>query len=222
MVESEGVVFGLGSRGAGSIAIRAGGKQDVGATHTVWKGKDGPNIITPALHEGRLYWATGSLAYCRDAKTGEEIYTERVPGAPASSGSRGGGFNGGRPGGGRPEGAGQSEGQRGGRSFGGGRPGGGGQPGGQRAGRPGGQRGGGGGGGGRFGGSDYASPILAGGHVYALLGSGETIVTKAGGKFEFVGRNKLGDQGERFTATPAADDGQLLIRSSKRLYCIAE
>lgn len=224
MIESDGVVFGLGSQGAGSIAIKAGGKDDVVASHTVWKGKDGPNIITPVLHDGRLYWANGSLAYCRDAKTGEEIYTERLPGGSASSGSRGGGRPeggfGGRPGGqyGNPE-------YRGGRPGGAGQPGG---PGGQRSGGPGGQRGGGpgggrsGGGGGRFGGSDYASPIVAGGHMFALLGTGETIVVKLGDKFEFVGRNKLGAAGERFTATPAADDGQLFIRSSKRLYCIAE
>jgi len=48
------------------------------------------------------------------------------------------------------------------------------------------------------------------------------IVVKLGDEFKFVGRNKLGDTGERFTGSPAADDGQLFIRSSKRLYCIAE
>ena len=225
MVESDGVVFGLGSRGSGSMAIKAGGKDDVGETHTVWEGKDGPNIITPVVHGGRLYWATGSLAYCRDAKTGEEIYTERLPGASASSGGRSGGFGGGRPGGDRQPGG--PGGQRaGGRPGGDRQPGG---PGGQRAGGPGGQRGGGpgggrsgGGGGGRFGGSDYASPIAAGGHLFALLGTGEMIVVKLGDEFKFVGRNKLGDTGERFTGSPAADDGQLFIRSSKRLYCIAE
>lgn len=226
MIESDGVVFGLGSQGAGSIAVKTGGKDDVGSSHTVWKGKDGPNIITPVLHDGRLYWANGSLAYCRDAKTGEEIYTERLPGASASPSSGGGRLGQGPPAGGHPGGP-----PQGGPEYRGGRPGGDGQPGGpggQRAGGPGGPRGGGpgggrsGGGGGRFGGSDYASPIAAGGHMYALLGSGETLVVKLGDKFEFVGRNKLGEAGERFTGTPAADGGQLFIRSSKRLYCIAE
>jgi len=39
---------------------------------------------------------------------------------------------------------------------------------------------------------------------------------------ELVSRNKLGGAGERFTGTPAADNGQLFIRSNKKLYCIAE
>ncbi len=218
LVESEGVVIGAGSRGSGSMAVEAGKRTDGNEAKTVWQGKDGPNIITPALYKDRLYWATGSIAYCRDAKTGKEIFAKRLPGASADSGDRGGrpggGFGGGRPGGGRPEGG-----------FGGGRPGGGdnrgGGPGGQRGGRPGGGRSG-GGGGGRFGGSDYASPIATGGHVYALLGTGETIVFKAGDTFELVSRNKLGGAGERFTGTPAADNGQLFIRSNKKLYCIAE
>ena len=185
LVEKDGIVMGLGSRGAGSMAIKAGGKDDVTESGLVWRGKDGPNIVTPVLHENRLYWATGSIAYCRDAKTGREIYTERLPGASASSDSYERGGRSGRFSGGRPEGGFR-------------------------------------GGGGRFGGADYASPIAAGGHVYALLGTGETIVLKAGEKFEFVGRNKLGSPGERFTSTPAADRGQLFIRSSRRLYCIAD
>ncbi len=218
LVESGDTVIGAGSRGSGSMAVKPGGKDDGSEAETAWRGKDGPNIITPVLYEGRLYWATGSMAYCRDAKSGAEIYTERLPGASADDGGRGpgrpgGGFGGGRPGGGRPEGG-----------FGGGRPGGGRPEGASGGGRPGGGRSGGGmrGGGGRFGGSDYGSPIATGGHIYALLGAGETIVLKAGGKFELVARNKLGEEGERFTGTPAADNGQLFIRSNRRLYCVAE
>lgn len=216
LVEKDGVVMGLGSRGAGSMAIKAGGKDDVTDSRTVWRGKDGPNIVTPVLLEDRLYWATGSIAYCRDAKTGKEIYTERLPGPSTGSTSSERDRSSGRFGGGRPGGGGRTEG-----GFRDGR------PGGDRSGirRPGGQRSGGGsrgGNGGRFGGADYASPIAAGGHIYALLGAGETIVLKAGDKFELVGRNKLGEAGERFTGTPAADMGQLFIRSSRKLYCIEE
>lgn len=38
----------------------------------------------------RFRGPNGSLAYCRDAKTGEEIYTERLPGGSAGPSSGGG------------------------------------------------------------------------------------------------------------------------------------
>ncbi len=72
------IVFTLGERGGGSLAVRAGGSGDVGATHTLWTGPNGPRIPTPILWEGRLHWVSGSIAACRDAATGAEIYTERL------------------------------------------------------------------------------------------------------------------------------------------------
>ncbi|WP_395737024.1 PQQ-binding-like beta-propeller repeat protein [Prosthecobacter sp.] len=104
-------IFAMGERGGGSIAVKAGGKGDVSATNTLWTGSNGSRISTPILWEDRLYWISGSIATCRDAKTGTEIYTERIEstgGAAAApqggnQGFGGGGnqgFGGGRRGGG--------------------------------------------------------------------------------------------------------------------------
>jgi outer membrane protein assembly factor BamB len=102
-------VFAMSERGGGSVAIKAGGKGDVSATNTLWTGANGSRIATPILWENRLYWISGSIATCRDAKTGAEVYSERIesPGgataaAPPQGGNPGfgGGGGGGRRGGG--------------------------------------------------------------------------------------------------------------------------
>lgn len=106
VVTDGSTVFAMGERGGGSVAIKAGGKGDVSATHTLWTGSNGPRIPTPVLWEGRLYWISSSIATCRDAKTGAEIYNERIESTGSGSGSEqsgsgggGGGFGGGRRGG---------------------------------------------------------------------------------------------------------------------------
>jgi len=81
-----GIIYAMGERGAGSVAVKAGGRDDVSATHLVCTGGNGARIPTPVLWECRLHWVSGSLAHCREAKTGASIYAERLPGAPASSG----------------------------------------------------------------------------------------------------------------------------------------
>jgi len=101
------IVYAMSERGGGSVAIKAGGKGDVSATNTLWTGPNGSRIATPILWEDRLYWISGSLATCRDAKTGAEIYSERIEstgGTAAAAAPQGGGQGigggGGRRGGG--------------------------------------------------------------------------------------------------------------------------
>lgn len=77
------------------------------------------------------------------------------------------------------------------------------------------------GGGGGMGGSDYASPIIADGKIYFTSRSGDMFVLKASDKFEQLATNRVTSESEDFSATPAVSDGQLFIRSSKHLYCIA-
>jgi hypothetical protein len=87
--------------------------------------------------------------------------------------------------------------------------------------RPGGGFGGGfGGGRGGPGGQPYASVVAADGKIYATMRNGEIVVVAAGPKFEVLARNKLDDDAGNFNATPAIDDGQLLVRSDKYLYCL--
>jgi outer membrane protein assembly factor BamB len=103
-IVQDGVVYAMADRGGGSVAVKAGGKGDVSQSHVVWTGGNGSRIPTPVLWQGRLYWVSGSLVNCRDAKTGQEIYSERLPGDAPQAGGQGGqggpGGFGGRGGGG--------------------------------------------------------------------------------------------------------------------------
>jgi outer membrane protein assembly factor BamB len=97
-IEKDGVIYAMGERGGGSVAIKAGGKGDVTKTHLAWEGKNGSRIGTPVFWDDRLYWIGSSIINCRDARTGEEIYAERVPGGASSASRSSGGDRGGRGG----------------------------------------------------------------------------------------------------------------------------
>ena len=83
-VVAEGdTVFAVEGRGGGSFAIRAGGKDDVTKTHVLWSGKERNRIGSPLLMDGLLYFVSGRIVTCIDAKTGKEVYKSRL----ASKGS---------------------------------------------------------------------------------------------------------------------------------------
>jgi hypothetical protein len=95
---------------------------------------------------------------------------------------------------------------------------------GPRPGRPGPGRRPGGGPGGRGGGmcgQDYSSPVLVNRNIYYLSRSGEAFVYAAGPEFKLLGRNRFASDGGDFSSSPAISEGQLFIRSSKYLYCVA-
>lgn len=71
-----------------------------------------------------------------------------------------------------------------------------------------------------MGGQDYSSPIIAGGKIYFVRRNGEAYVFATGREFKQLAVNKFPGEAD-YSATPAASDGQLFIRSSKKLYCIA-
>jgi outer membrane protein assembly factor BamB len=75
-------------------------------------------------------------------------------------------------------------------------------------------------GGGR-GAQEYSSPVLANGNIYWIARSGEAFVYAAGAEFKLLGQNRLAADGGDFSGTPAISDGELFIRSSKYLYCVA-
>jgi outer membrane protein assembly factor BamB len=64
-----------------------------------------------------------------------------------------------------------------------------------------------------------ASPVVAAGHVYLTDDDGVTHVLKAGGTFEPVARNPLG---EECYSSPAVSHGQLFIRTSGHVWCIGK
>lgn len=202
VVAADGVVYGLEGRGGGSVAVRAGGSNDVSNSHVVWRGQDQNRIGTPVIHDGLIYYFSSKVARCVDAKTGKSLYRERLPagkgtaanaaavppkpttdnapakpGAPGRFGGRGG--------------------------FGG--------PGGPSGGR----RGGG------FGGQDYGSPVAGDGKLFFITRGGDGYVLQLGKEFKVLGVNRLTNDNEDFSASPAIGDGALFIRSSKHLYCVS-
>jgi outer membrane protein assembly factor BamB len=69
------------------------------------------------------------------------------------------------------------------------------------------------------GGAYSASPIAAAGRVYLTSEDGEIHVVKAGGAFELLATNPMG---EVLMATPALADGVLYIRGMQHLFAVAE
>ena len=68
---------GGGGQRCGEVQHRAGGKQDVTTTHTLWTSQDSSYVPSPVEHNGHLYWVSDTgLAYCMKAATGKVIYKE--------------------------------------------------------------------------------------------------------------------------------------------------
>jgi outer membrane protein assembly factor BamB len=90
---ADGTVFVTGGYPTqGTVAIKLGGKGDITATNTLWSIKSASYIPTPIYHEGHLYVVSDAgFAMCIEAKTGKEIYRERVMENSNGSGRRGGG-----------------------------------------------------------------------------------------------------------------------------------
>ncbi len=194
-ISGDGIVYVLetGPRGGGTIAVRAGGEGDVSKTHILWRGEERTRIGTPVVAGKRIYVVNSRGADCLDAATGKSISRISPSGGLIAAEAAPGGPRGG----------------------GGARPG----PGG---GRPGGGRPGGGGGRGGMMGQDYSSPVLGDGKLYFLARSGTAFVYAVGAELKPLAQNHFAPGSGDFSATPAISDGQLFIRSSKFLYCVAQ
>jgi outer membrane protein assembly factor BamB len=65
----------------------------------------------------------------------------------------------------------------------------------------------------------YASPLVAGGQLYAAREDGVVFVARVRDRFEFLSENPMG---ERVIASPVAiSPNQILIRGEQHLFCIA-
>jgi len=84
VVVEDDVAYLIGGRRATAIAVRAGGRGDVTATHKRWEINKGSNVSSPVYHGGHLYWAHDSrgTVYCVDAQTGKDRYEERLSPRP--------------------------------------------------------------------------------------------------------------------------------------------
>ena len=83
LIADDGIVYALGGRPGGGLAVRAGGRGDVTRSHRLWTSRKGNNVSSPIYYQGHLYWMHDNLglAYCAEAKTGTVVYEERVDGA---------------------------------------------------------------------------------------------------------------------------------------------
>lgn len=77
-------------------------------------------------------------------------------------------------------------------------------------------------GGGMMGSLDYASPIIADGHMYYINGAGQMFVFSLGEEPRQLTANLVTNERETFGGTPAASQGRILFRSDKRLYCVQD
>ncbi len=70
-------------------------------------------------------------------------------------------------------------------------------------------------------GQDYASPVATRERIYFLARNGECYVLPLNGRFQILKVNSLAEDGGEFCGTPALSNGEMFIRSSRKLYCIA-
>ncbi len=63
----------------------------------------------------------------------------------------------------------------------------------------------------------YASPVIAGGILYAAREDGTIFSVRIGESYELLGESPMGEQ---ILATPTPFDGQLLVRTEGHLYCV--
>jgi outer membrane protein assembly factor BamB len=75
---------------------------------------------------------------------------------------------------------------------------------------------------GRFGGADYASPVIAGDRLLYVNGSGQTFVFALGDSPEQLSVNPVTTDRETFGGTPAISNDRMFLRSNRHLYCVAE
>lgn len=81
IVDGESIYGFGGYRSSGSIAIKAGGKDDVTKSKVLWSARTSSYVATPLIHDGKFYWIDDrGLAYSTSAKDGEVVYRKRVNG----------------------------------------------------------------------------------------------------------------------------------------------
>jgi outer membrane protein assembly factor BamB len=80
LVYDREMVYCIGGRSGGGLAVRAGGRGDVTATRRLWTLNKGSNVSSPVLHQGHLYFFHENLgvAYCAEAGSGKLLYEERI------------------------------------------------------------------------------------------------------------------------------------------------
>ena len=79
VVAKDGVVYAIGGRQGGALAITAGGKDDVSETHVLWRSKAGAYVTSPVISGDHLYW-TGDNRVMKVGLTKGEVDQTRIDG----------------------------------------------------------------------------------------------------------------------------------------------
>ncbi|MBT3378985.1 MAG: PQQ-binding-like beta-propeller repeat protein [Lentisphaerae bacterium] len=87
IVSQDGIVYAIGGRKSQTVAVRAGGRDDVTASHRLWVANVGANVSSPVVHDGHLYWVSdrNTTAYCLKLSDGSIVYQEKFPKQPYAS-----------------------------------------------------------------------------------------------------------------------------------------
>jgi outer membrane protein assembly factor BamB len=86
LMTSDNIVVAFGGYGGMGLAVKAGGSGDVTAKRLWHLPKVSQRIGSGVIHDGHHYiLSDGGIAECRDLKTGEMVYTERLKGPGPSS-----------------------------------------------------------------------------------------------------------------------------------------
>jgi len=137
--------------------VRPGGRGNVTGTHRVWiqyTGNSKTCIGAGLVAQAHIYQMNGmGFAECRDLKTGELVWEERLTGTGARNAS-------------------------------------------------------------------WSSPVLAGDRLYLANQNADVFVLRASPKFQCLATNSIG--GGPMNASLAFSDGDIFLRTDKRLWCIGE
>lgn len=81
LVYDREMIYCIGGRTGGALAVRAGGRGDVTQSHRAWTLSKGSNVSSPIVYQGHLYWLHENLgvACCAEVATGKLVYEERLP-----------------------------------------------------------------------------------------------------------------------------------------------
>lgn len=82
LASQKGIVYAIGGRQGGAVAIRAGGRDDVTKSHTVWRKNFGSYVTSPVLWDDHLYWVSDKgIALCVKTVDGDQVYRQRLENA---------------------------------------------------------------------------------------------------------------------------------------------
>ncbi|RMF36705.1 MAG: serine/threonine protein kinase [Planctomycetota bacterium] len=78
-------VYAIEGRGGGSIALTAGGQDDITQSNVLWSGRDSSRFATPIVYENRLYYFNNGVVTCLNAENGQRLFQGRLRDAGSSA-----------------------------------------------------------------------------------------------------------------------------------------